>query len=171
MSNYKRIYLPNRSFFFTVVTYNRRKLFVDDENIQLLKTAIRYVQSRKTFKIDAICILPDHLHCVWTIGDNSNYSVRWQMIKTQFSRQFRHRNPCEKTNKIWQPRYWEHMIRNQTDMLRHIDYIHYNPVKHGLVESVKDWPYSSFCNYLELGYYEKGWGDTEPEGLVDINCE
>ena len=171
MSNYKRIYLPNRSFFFTVVTHERRKLFADDENIQLLKSAIRYVQSHKAFQIDALCILPDHLHCIWTLSDDSDHSVRWKMIKTQFSRQFRHRNSGEMTRGIWQSRYWEHMIRDQDDLLKHIDYIHYNPVKHGLVTSVRDWPYSSFFKYRVHGYYERDWGDTEPEGVVDIHCE
>ena len=171
MSNYKRIYLPGRSYFFTVVTANRWDLFSKEKNVQLFKAALRYVQMRKPFKIEAICILPDHLHCIWIMQDDCNYSVRWQMVKTHFSRQFRFENPGFKQNKIWQPRYWEHMIRNQDDLHRHIDYIHYNPVKHGLVKSVKDWRYSSFCKFCEQGWYEGGWGDGEPKSVVSLHYE
>ena len=171
MSNYKRIYLPGHSYFFTVVTHNRCNLFAVDENVQLFKAALRYVQLRKPFKIEAICILSDHLHCIWTLQDDCNHSVRWQMVKTHFSRQFRFQNPDFKQNKIWQPRYWEHMIRNQDDLHRHIDYIHYNPVKHGLVKSVKDWRYSSFCKFYEQGYYEDSWGNSEPDTVIGLHCE
>lgn len=171
MSNYKRVYLHGRSYFFTVVTANRCNLFTEEKNIQLLKAALRYVRLRKPFKIEAICVLPDHLHCIWTMQDDSNHSVRWQMVKTYFSRQFRFQNPGIEQNKIWQPRYWEHMIRNQDDLHRHIDYIHYNPVKHGLVGSVKDWRYSSFCRFCEQGWYEGGWGDDEPDTIIDLHCE
>ena len=101
MSNYKRIYLPNNSYFFTVVTANRKPLFAEDENVQLLKAAFRYVQSRKPFKIVAICVLPDHLHCIWTMQDDCNYSIRWQMIKTHFSRRYRNQRPEFKQSKIY----------------------------------------------------------------------
>ena len=171
MSSYKRIYLPNNSYFFTVVTANRKALFAEDKNVQLLKTAFRYVQSRKPFKIDAICILPDHLHCIWTMQDDCNYSIRWQMIKTDFSRRYRHQNREPKQAKIWQSRYWEHVIRDQDDFDKHVDYVHYNPVKHGLVKSVKDWSYSSFNKYVTKGYYNSGWGDFEPDSIVGMWCE
>ncbi len=77
MSSYKRVYLPGHSYFFTVVTANRKNLFAEDKNVQLLKAAFRYVQSRKYFKIEAICILPDHLHCMWSMPEDCNYSIRW----------------------------------------------------------------------------------------------
>ncbi len=171
MSKYKRIYLPNRSYFFTVVTYNRNKLFSNERNIQLLKNAFRYVQQRKPFKIDAICILPDHFHCIWTMTGDSNYSIRWQMIKTDFSRQYRHKKPEIKQKKLWQPRFWEHVLRDQDDFHRHIDYIHYNPVKHGLVESAGKWRYSSFGEFFEQDYYDDGWGDVEPSTIANMHCE
>lgn len=171
MSHYKRIYLPNHSYFFTVVTHNRNKLFAIDKNVQLLKAALRYVQLRKPFTIDAICILPDHLHCIWTLQDDCNHSVRWQMIKTQFTRQLRSKNPDRQKSKVWQPRYWEHLIRNQGDLQNHIDYIHYNPVKHGLVTAVKDWSYSSFNNYSKQGFYDSDWGNSEPNLIVGIHHE
>jgi putative transposase len=105
------------------------------------------------------------------MSDDCDYSVCWQMHKTQFTRQYRHQNSGLKRSKIWQPRYWEHMIRSQDDLYRHIDYIHYNPVKHGLVISVKDWRYSSFNKFYMRGYYEKGWGDIEPNSVIDMCYE
>ena len=171
LSNYKRIYLPGHSYFFTVVTANRDNLFSEDKNVQLFKAALRYVILRKPFKIEAICILPDHLHCIWSMQDDCDHSVRWQMIKTYFTRQYRYNNPEFKNNKIWQPRYWDHMIRDQDDLHRHVDYIHYNPVKHGLVGSVKDWRYSTFRKFYALGHYDANWGDGEPESVVDLHYE
>ena len=101
MSNYKRVYLPNHSYFFTVVTANRNDIFAENKNVDLLKSAFRYVQSRKYFNIDAICILPDHLHCIWTMQDDCNHSVRLQMIKTFFTREYRKQNPEQKHRSIW----------------------------------------------------------------------
>ena len=170
MSKYKRIYLSNHRYFFTVVTHNRTNLFLNEKNVQLLKESFRYVQQRKPFKIDAICILPDHLHCIWTMKEDSNYSIRWQMIKINFSRQYRYINSGFK-KKIWQPRFWEHVIRNKDDFQRHIDYIHYNPVKHGLVASAGDWHFSSFRKFYERGFYDSGWGDVEPKTIADLHCE
>ena len=171
MSKYKRMYLPGNSYFFTVVTENRINLFSEQESIQLLRAAFRYVQLRKPFKIEAICVLPDHIHCIWVMEKDVNYSMRWQMIKTYFTRQYRYQNPDLKQKKLWQSRFWEHVIRDQDDWRRHIDYIHYNPVKHDLVESAKDWRYSSFCKFYEQGYYESGWGDSEPDLIRGLNCE
>lgn len=171
MSNYKRIYLPNHSYFFTVVTANRKPIFAEDENVQLMKAAFRYVQLRKPFKMEAICILPDHLHCIWTMEDDCNYPMRWQMIKTHFSRRYRHQHPELRQFKIWQPRYWEHVIRDEDDWQRHLDYLHYNPVKHGLVEAVTNWHYSSFNKYVTKGYYDVSWGDSEPDTIAGLDCE
>ena len=103
--------------------------------------------------------------------DDCNHSVRWQMIKTSFTRQFRLQNPELKHRCIWQPRYWDHVIRDLSDWQRHIDYLHYNPVKHGLVESVKDWRYSSFAEYDRQGYYEDGWGSSEPASIDGLYFE
>ena len=154
-----------------MVTANRKPLFAEDENVQLLKAAFRYVQSCKPFKIEAICVLPDHLHCIWTMQDDCNYSMRWQMIKTHFSRRYRNQRPEFKQSKIWQPRYWEHVVRDQDDFDKHVDYVHYNPVKHGLVKSVKDWRYSSFGKFYEQGFYEEGWGDDKPNTIIGLHCE
>ena len=171
MSDYKRMYLSNHSYFFTVVTARRRPIFAEEKNVQLLKAAFRDVQSRKAFKIEAICVLPDHLHCIWTMQGDSNFSIRWQMIKTYFSRRYRHWNPELKQVQIWQPRYWEHVIRDQNDFDKHVDYIHYNPVKHGLVNVIANWPYSSYRKFLSQGFYDDGWGYCEPVSIVGMRCE
>ena len=171
MSNYRRIYLSDHIYFFTVVTHNRCNLFSDDKNVQLLKAAFRYVQSRKYFKIEAICILPDHLHCMWSMPEDGNYSKRWQMIKTNFSRQYRYENPEHIQKKLWQPRFWEHVIRDQDDWQRHLDYIHYNPVKHGLVTSAEEWKCSSFRKFCKHGFYDDGWGEAEPGTVIGMFCE
>jgi len=116
-------------------------------------------------------VLPDHMHCIWEMQNDCNYSIRWQMIKTCFSRRYRHQNPELKQTKIWQPRYWEHVIRNQDDLNKHVDYIHYNPVKHGLVKAVGSWPYSSYRKFLSRGIYDDEWGSNEPVSIVGMQCE
>ena len=171
MSNYKRIYLSDCYHFFTVVTANRKAIFAKDENVQLLREAFLYVQSRKPFKIEAICVLPDHLHCIWKLQGDIDFSTRWQMVKTYFSRQIRLRNARFKNIQIWQPRFWEHVIRDNNDFNKHLDYIHYNPVKHGLVNNVDDWPYSSYSKFCDLGYYAKNWGQCEPKSLSGLQLE
>ena len=170
MSNYKRLYLSGRCYFFTVVTAGRKELFADAANIALLRASFRYVMQRRRFQIDAVCVLPDHIHCICMFPHDANHSVRWQMIKTCFTRLYRQQFPEDKST-LWQPRYWEHLIRDEEDLARHLDYIHYNPVKHGLVENVSDWPFSSFQKYRKLGYYDHGWGEYEPESIDSMQLE
>jgi REP-associated tyrosine transposase len=171
---YRRARVEGGTYFFTVVTFNRIKIFNRFENIELLRQAFRKTIKRHPFKIDAFVLLPDHLHCIWTLpqGD-ADFSTRWRLIKSYFSRQVRvgwveERNPTKTTsstsrlrkseNPIWQRRFWEHLIRNQEDLLRHVEYIHYNPVKHGLTRAPVDWMYSSFHRYIDKGIYDAKWG-------------
>jgi len=158
------------SHFFTVVTYNRQRFLCQPENVELLRNAFRYVMKQHPFKIDSFVLLPEHLHCIWTLpqGDD-NYSTRWQLVKSYFSRH------CEslyqegvsvsrekrKGRLVWQNRFWEHVIRDDDDFAKHVDYIHYNPVKHGLVRSPKDWEYSSFKRYVQVGMYDEMWGEGQ----------
>ena len=154
MSNYRRVYIKGGCFFFTIVTAKRQPVLV--EYIELLRDAFQHVRSRHPFTIDAAVILPDHLHCIWTLPENDHdYPCRWRMIKGYFSRQL----PNKASNSIWQRRFWEHMIRDAHDYKRHLDYIHYNPVKHGYVEHVSDWEYSSFNKFIRQGLYEENWSD------------
>ena len=164
---YRRARTAGGTYFFTVVTDERRPFLCEPENIQLLRTVFKEIKERHPFTIDAIVILPDHIHCLWTLPErDSDYSKRWRLIKGSFSRQ------CEKRYKgiinrsrhkkkeqaIWQRRFWEHEIQNDRDYRQHVEYIHYNPVKHGLSDAPCYWPFSSFHNYVTKGLYEHNWG-------------
>jgi putative transposase len=163
---YRRSHIKGGRFFFTVVTYKREKLFNTAKNIELLRESIRDVKQRHPFTIDAFVLLPDHIHCIWTLPqDDHDFSTRWRLLKSFFSRHCEHRHHelkpsqiSKKEQAIWQPRYWEHFIRDERDFISHVEYIHYNPVKHGLVQAPKDWEYSSFHRYVEKGVYGREWG-------------
>ncbi len=169
MPEYRRSYLPGGTFFFTVVTYKRKHILTNSNSRILLHDAFQNVKNRFPFTIDAICLLPDHLHCIWTLPEgDTNYAIRLKEIKRIFSRQYgRQVGYLEKGNQsrenrqestLWQRRYWEHTIRDENDYMRHIEYIHYNPVKHGLVNRVSDWEWSSFHRYVAMGMYDAAWG-------------
>jgi len=172
MPRYIRAHIPGGSFFFTLILLDRRRHLLT-EHIELLRTAFRDVRQKRPFQIDAIVLLPDHLHCVWTLPpDDADYSTRWRLVKTAFARGIapgetlsaRRQRTGERG--IWQRRYWEHAIRDESDFERHVDYIHYNPVKHGHVERVAEWPHSSFHRYVRRGVYPADWAaSTEVCGL------
>jgi len=139
------------------------------------------VCERFPFATDAVCLLPDHIHCIWTLPDRDiNYSVRWKEIKSLFTKSYLEQiGPGDIRSEsrvrrgeaaIWQRRFWEHTIRDQTDLNRHLDYIHYNPVKHELVQTVSDWPWSSFHRYVKMGYYETNWGEAVRQEVKDMVC-
>jgi putative transposase len=162
MVNYRRNFVPGGTYFFTVTLRNRhsRQLI---QSIGLLRQAFRKTLHTQPFQIDAIVILPDHLHAIWTLpsGDR-DYPGRWKAIKSSFSRSLEKSGiPVEKRQDgsalVWQRRYWEHTIRDDDDLNRHIDYIHMNPVKHGLAKRVADWPYSSFHRYVRHGLLPLDW--------------
>lgn len=172
MSNYTRCYSAGGCYFFTVVTHRRQLLFQDAANVALLRQAFRQVKARYPFDIDAIVILPDHLHCIWRLppGDD-DFSNRWRYIKTEFSQSMVMPVNARGEKSVWQRRFWEHCICNEKDWRNHMDYIFYNPVKHGLARSVDEWPFSSFGQAVRKGWYPNGWGRTEPESIVDIDLE
>jgi putative transposase len=144
MADYRRLYIPGGSYFFTVVTYERRSLFASEQQVKELRQAFRYVRARRPFTMVAAVVLPDHVHCLWQLPDgDSDFSTRWQMIKTEFSRRLSVPVRTSGAKMIWQPRFWEHAIRDDEDFRRHLDYIHYNPVKHGLASAPVAWPHSS----------------------------
>ena len=166
---YRRAFIPGGAFFFTVVTEQRRPIFASPDAVEVLRTAFRTVRAKRPFEIDAMVVLPDHLHCIMTLppGD-ADFATRWRLIKTWFTK---HCDPalrldpkpirsekCERA--IWQHRYWEHILRDEADFFRHVDYIHFNPVKHGLVSSAMEWPYSSFRRYVAAGLCPADWGGT-----------
>ena len=174
---YRRSRIAGGTYFFTVNTYNRNRFLCIPENVELLRQAFRYTIQRHPTQIDAIVLLPDHLHSIWTlpVGDY-NYSMRWRLIKSYFSRhcQDKYEGVVSKSRKtkqaraFWQHKFWEHTIRDDQDFIKHVEYIHYNPVKHGLVSAPKDWEYSSFHRYVKLGLYDKMWGMSE-EILFDAD--
>jgi putative transposase len=175
MPNYRRALLPGRTYFFTVVTNQRHRILVETQARKALRTAFLKVKVSHPFRIVAICLLPDHLHCLWTLPeDDWDYSTRWKMIKATFSRLGAAGEITGSKIKkgevgVWQRRFWEHVIRDSEDLNRHTDYIHYNPVKHGLVRSVRDWPWSSFHRYVKWGFYPTDWGGEEAKSeLIDM---
>jgi putative transposase len=161
---YRRNFVAGGTYFFTVNLAERRSRLLTD-NIGLLRTAFRYTRFRHPFTIDAIAVLPDHLHTIWILPEeDGDFAVRWRLIKATFSRGLAQgeRVSASRLRKrergIWQRRYWENTIRDEDDFARHLDYIHFNPVKHGHVERVEDWPFSSFHRMVRLGVYPQGWG-------------
>jgi putative transposase len=163
MPQYTRTYVPGGTFFFTVALLERKRSLLTD-HIDLLRESFRKVRHQRPFKIDAIVVLPDHLHCVWTLPpDDPDFSTRWRLIKTAFARgipigeRLSQRRQRVGERGIWQRRFWEHMIRDERDFSSHVDYIHYNPLKHGHVQRVSDWPHSSFHQYVSEGVYPSDW--------------
>ena len=160
---YRRAFVEGGSYFFTVVTAQRRPILATEQAIEDLRSAFRNVRARRPFEIDAIVVLPDHLHCIWTLPpDDSDFATRWRLVKTWFTKN------CDagiRSAPIWQDRYWEHLMRDEGDFTRHVEYIHYNPVKHGRVARPTDWPYSSFGRYVEAGIYPADWGGSGVEEL------
>jgi putative transposase len=142
------------------------------EHIDLLREVFRQVRDRRPFEVQAIVVLPEHLHTMWKLPDeDADYPGRWRAIKSQFSQGIKKRGVVfPKTPKgdyhLWQPRYWEHTLRDEIDWQRYLDYIHFNPVKHGWVNRVADWPYSSFHRYVQRGWLPPDWADHHLE--VDL---
>ena len=157
--NYRRNYINGGCYFFTVNLKNRRQSYLTD-HIHLLRFAVKKVRDKHPFFIDAWVVLPDHMHAIWSLpyGD-SNFSSRWREIKKSFTKSVHQCHPSGGQAKmdIWQNRFWEHTIRNEQDFKSHYDYIHVNPLKHGLVKNVKDWPYSSFHRAVRDGVYGVNW--------------
>ena len=152
MPFYRRLYVPGGTYFFTVNLQDRRsRLLV--EHVDALRAAYRYGRSRRPFETVAICILPEHLHCIWTLPeDDHDFSTRWRLIKSAFSRALPvdvDPAPGRRAGErgIWQRRFWEHAIRDDADLAAHVDYIHANPVKHGHAADMDEWPYSSWRRY------------------------
>jgi putative transposase len=174
MSNYRRAHAKGATYFFTVVTYRRRKFLTLPKNRNALRNAIAEVKRYHMFDIEAWVLLPDHLHCIWTLPEkDSDFSKRWGLIKAKFTKQIKTRLHNEtwmnqskhrhRESTIWQRRFWEHQIRDDSDFAKHMDYIHFNPVKHGYVDRVCDWPYSTFHRYVRTGVYPIAWAGSAPE--------
>lgn len=172
MSYYRRYHQKGASYFFTLVTYKRRRIFETDPAVGVLRLAFRMIMNKRPFAIDAIVVLPEHIHCIWQLPENdADYSTRWMLIKKHVSASMDSLKNQRGEKQIWQRRFWEHLIRDEEDYHRHMDYIHYNPVKHGYTKSPAEWPYSSFNKAVMGGLYEPAWGSYEPETISNMNCE
>jgi putative transposase len=182
MPNYRRLFIPGGTFFFTVVTHQRRRFLTDELARDCLHKAIDTVRVDRPFTVNAVVLLPDHLHTIWTLPEgDSNYPARWKRIKAEFTQLYLKsggkdgfRSASRRKRKergIWQRRYWEHTIRDEDDLERHFDYIHYNPVKHGLVTRPIDWQWSSFHRCVREGIYPAHWGclSTGPLFFDDLD--
>jgi putative transposase len=169
MPNYKRWRIQGGAYFFTVVTASRRPILSTELGRRSLREAISEVSAESPFEVFAIVLLPDHFHCIWNLPEaDDDFSWRWARVKTSFTKKFLagggDEAPISESRRkkgergVWQRRFWEHFVRNENDLKRCLDYIHYNPVKHGLVSRVKDWPWSSFRRFVRLGEYSEDWG-------------
>jgi putative transposase len=176
---YRRFRQQGGSYFFTVVTYQRQRILTHQDNIYRLRTAFKREVAKYPFTIEAIVILPDHLHCLWTLppGDD-DYSSRWGRIKRYFStgcvnagKEISPSRLKKREKAIWQRRFWEHTILNEIDWQRHMDYIHYNQVKHGHVSAPIVWPHSSFKRCVQKGWYSEQWGSHEPNTIAGMDHE
>jgi putative transposase len=166
MPDYRRNRVQGGSYFFTINLRDRRSDLLITE-IDALRGAVRVVRTRHPFHIDAWVVLPDHMHCIWTLpSGDADFPARWQAIKAAFSRSV---PPAEdrrvslirrREAGIWQRRYWEHTIRHEQDFAVHMDYVHFDPVKHGLAARPADWPFSSFERCAALGMYPSDWAGT-----------
>jgi putative transposase len=175
-------YLRARSgstFFFTLVSFNRRPILCSEPIRHALRTAIGNLRATRPFSIDGWVLMPDHLHCIWTLPEgDADFSTRWSLIKRSVSRFAAEmtldpdarvasaRKHREST--IWQRRFWEHLIRDEVDFERHLDYIHFNPVRHGYANRAVDWPYSTIHRYVREGVYPADWAGGEDKEWGDF---
>lgn len=167
MPNYRRDQTPGGTYFFTLALRDRTsELLVD--RIEELRHAVRETLRRMPFEAIAWVVLPEHMHALWKLpADDADYAKRWRMIKTRFSRQVEPPSSTtqsqtrRKEKGIWQRRFWEHRIRDEADLETHLDYIHFNPVKHGHCDRVIDWPHSTFHRWVAKGHYPPDWGINE----------
>lgn len=169
MSEYRRLFINGGTYFFTIVTHNRRPFLCDHLALDRLKMAFIYVKNKYPYAMKGLVVLPDHLHCIWQLPENdSNFSMRWNLFKRYFS--IGMESPINKRREklIWQRRFWERLIRDEEDLHRYLDYIHFNPVKHGYVQNAKDWENSTFKQYVKRGFYDINWGCNESVNLFKI---
>jgi putative transposase len=160
MPQYRRSHTQGGTFFFTVDLADRQSDLLVRE-IDKLRANVRRVKMAAPFIIDAWVVLPEHMHCIWTLpDDDTDFPGRWHLIKMGFSKSLpMHQSPNARGERgIWQHRYWEHQIRDARDYRAHMDYTHFNPVKHGLAEHPADWPFSSFARCVASGMYDAAWG-------------
>lgn len=181
MSNYKRYYLNNCYVFITIISYNRKPILIS--NIRLLRESFKKALKMFDFEIYGSVILPDHMHLIIRPDDvnKDNYSKIIGTIKRTFTQLIDETNhdknisiSRQKRNEkgIWQRRFYDHIIRNENDLYKHLDYVHYNPVKHGYIKNVRDWEFSSFNKFVKLKNYEPNWGsESDIKDIIELDYE
>jgi putative transposase len=180
MPEYRRIKVKRGTYFFTMVTYGRRPFLTSNHVRAALREGIQEVRQSLPFIIEAWVLLPDHLHTIWTLPENDdNFGSRWAVIKRSVSRlgnflersegPFNESHGKRRKKGVWQRRFWDHLIRDDLDFQRHLDYLHWNPVKHGYVKSLEDWPYSTFHRLVTKRLYPPDWGGTIEEEMAKVN--
>jgi putative transposase len=181
MPNFRRYFVPGGTYFFTLITDGRRPIFDHPEARKLLIAVIHRCRQRWPFTIDAAVLLPDHMHTIWSLppGDD-RYSLRIAWLKKEFTKawissdgdeRFQSRGRTNDGRRgVWQPKFWEHTIKDDADFERHIDYVHWNPVKHGHARCPREWRWSSFRRWMNRGVYPQNWGcGSKPPGLDGID--
>ena len=182
MPNYRRAYVPGGSFFFTLVTHRRAQLFADARGRNLLGSMFRRCLLKWPFTLNALVLLPEHLHAIWSLPPGDvEYPKRWGWIKKEFTKEWLAAGGCEeqisdarrreKRRGVWQPRYWEHTREDEDDYERHFDYLHFNPVKHGHVQCPRDWRdwrWSSFHRWVKAGVYPSHWACSHRGFTMDF---
>jgi putative transposase len=182
MPNYRRANVCGGTYFITQVTYQREHWLCNDTARYALRHAIKKVREKYTFTIDAFVLLPDHFHCIWTLPiEDNDFSTRLRLIKTFVTKNYGDKLGVEreisqsrqkrKESNLWQRRFWEHLIRDERDFTQHCDYIHYNPVRHGLCGNPKEWSFSSIHKFIKDGIYASDWGADEILQLPNIEDE
>jgi len=173
MPDYRRMRIPGGTYFFTVNLLERYPNELLVRHIDTLRHAVRRVRRNYPFHIDAWVVLPDHLHAVWTLPpDDDDYANRWRTIKQHFPRaiektEYRSAVRIRRSERgVWQRRFWEHAIRDDADYAAHVDYVHINPLKHGYVDSILDWPFSTFHGFVDVGVYPPDWAEEPDVGEV-----
>ena len=168
MPNYKRPKIAGGTYFITQVTHKREPWLCTETARQAIKQAIKKVKKKYPFTIEAFILLPDHFHCIWTLPpEDADFSMRLRLIKSQVTRHYKQQTEIKqpinesrqkrKEKNLWQRRFWEHLIRDERDFQNHCDYIHYNPVKHGLCKTPQEWKYSTIHRFIAQGIYPIDW--------------
>jgi len=173
MPNFRRYYIPNALVFITTNTRNHKRYFSSETNINLLLQTVENVKGIHPFTLLAYVILPDHFHWILIAEDDyGNFSKVMQSIKWNYTYNFKKEHKINQSIKLWQPRFWDHVIRNEQDLENHMDYIHWNPVKHELVAFPGEWSFSSFQHWCNRGYYPDEWGKQgQPSNIVNMDFE
>lgn len=169
--NIRRYYISNSIYFTTAVTRHREPVLEDGGTLDIFRETLQNVKVHHPFIMEAYVFLPDHFHFLIKPVKTANITEILHSIQRNFTVNFKKAKAIAHPLRLWQHRFWDHVIRNENDYEGHFHYIHYNPVKHGYVTTPEDWPHSSYRYYMEEGYYQIGWGYTEPEGVKGMNLE